>query len=655
MGKRVYTPQARSRVLVLAVVDFLCMLLPYSFFFYRASILFGTSYQSLVISFALLTVCVFACRFALLVYRQMVRFMMAGSFLRMILADALGGLAYLIIDRAFLPHHLPIATITSAAAGGLLLVLVSRFVYQWLRKNSKLFVHAAAGGPPHVANKVNVAIVGAGELGVLLARELMSNRSSRYHPYCFFDNDPRKIGSVVEGLRVYGPDNEAVALVSSLPIQEIIIAIPDMSPAAQKTLFSRYKQTQAKVMLYDYPHNRLENPTEKRNIRDINIEDLLFRNAITLQDSRTAEYYRDRTVMVTGAGGSIGSELCRQIAACHPKQLIMLDVYENGVYDVQQELRRRYKDLDLRTKIASVCDVERLEQTFDKYRPEVVFHAAAHKHVPLMEHNCAEAIVNNVFGTWNTANAAEKYGVERFVLVSTDKAVNPTNIMGATKRACEMIILSRSDSKTTDFVAVRFGNVLGSNGSVVPLFRRQIAEGGPVTITDRRVVRYFMTIPEAAQLVIRTGSRAEKSEIFVLDMGEPVRILDLAENLISLSGFTPYIDMEIKEIGLRPGEKLYEELLCRTDLCTRTNDDRIFIEHAQTFTRAQINLMLEEMHRGINRDGQSDNAMRELMMRLIPTYQLPETVNALAEEAEEMRSATAHPYADLPAPAGIRG
>ncbi|NLB38073.1 MAG: polysaccharide biosynthesis protein, partial [Clostridiales bacterium] len=342
-------------------------------------------------------------------------------------------------------------------------------------------------------------------------------------------------------------------------------------------------------------------------------------------------------------------------AACSPKQLVMLDVYENGVYEVQQELRRRHPELDVRTKIASVCDVERLEQTFAKYRPEVVFHAAAHKHVPLMEHNCAEASVNNVFGTWNTANAAEKYGVQRFVLVSTDKAVTPPNIMGATKRACEMIILSRSDSKSTDFVAVCFGNVLGSNGSVVPLFRRQIAEGGPVTITDRRVVRYFMTIPEAAQLVIRTGSRAEKSEIFVLDMGEPVRILDLAENLISLSGFTPYIDMEIKEIGLRPGEKLYEELLCRTDLCSTTNDARIFIEHAQTFTRAQINLMLEEMRDGVERNGESDNAMRELMMRLIPTYQLPETVNANAEEAEEMRSAVAHPYADIPAPAGIPG
>lgn len=655
MGKRVYTPQARSRVLVLTTVDFLCMLLPYGFFFYRTGNLAGINLESLLISFLLLTACVFAFRFAMLVYRQMVRFASAGSFLRMILADTFGGLAYLAIDRTFLSHHLPVATVTSAAACGLLLVLISRFTYQWLRRNSKLFVHAEAGGTPHVANKVNVAIVGAGELGVLLARELMSNRNSRYHPYCFFDNDPRKIGSVVEGLRVYGPDNEAVALVSSLPIQEIIIAIPDMSPAAQKTLFSRYKQTQAKVMLYDYPHNRLENTSDKRMIRDINIEDLLFRSAVALKDTRSLEYYRDRTVMVTGAGGSIGSELCRQIAACSPKQLVMLDVYENGVYEVQQELRRRHPELDVRTKIASVCDVERLEQTFAKYRPEVVFHAAAHKHVPLMEHNCAEAIVNNVFGTWNTANAAEKYGVQRFVLVSTDKAVNPTNIMGATKRACEMIILSRSDSKTTDFVAVRFGNVLGSNGSVVPLFRRQIAEGGPVTITDRRVVRYFMTIPEAAQLVIRTGSRAEKSEIFVLDMGEPVRILDLAENLISLSGFTPYIDMEIKEIGLRPGEKLYEELLCRTDLCSTTNDARIFIEHAQTFTRAQINLMLEEMRDGVERNGESDNAMRELMMRLIPTYQLPETVNANAEEAEEMRSAVAHPYADIPAPAGIPG
>ena len=653
MSKQVYTRQARSRMLILIIVDFLCMLLPYGFFLYRAEYVHGIRADALLVSYAILTACVYACRFVVKVYQQMVRFANAGSFLRMILADAAGALLYLLIDRLLLSYHLPIATVTSAAACGLLLVLLSRFIYQWLRKNSTLFNHAGTVSEPHVANKINVAIVGAGELGVLLARELMSNRNSRYHPYCFFDNDPRKIGSVVEGLRVYGPDNEAIALVASMPIQEIIIAIPDMTPAAQKSIFNRYKQTKAKVMLYDYPHNRLERTTDKRSIRDINIEDLLFRSSVALEDSRATEYYRDRVVMVTGAGGSIGSELCRQIAACNPKQLVMLDIYENGVYEVQQELRRHFPQLDLRTKIASVCDVERLEQVFDKYRPEILFHAAAHKHVPLMEHNCAEAIVNNVFGTWNTANAAEKFGVKRFVLVSTDKAVNPTNIMGATKRACEMIILSRSDSKTTDFVAVRFGNVLGSNGSVVPLFRRQIAEGGPVTITDRRVVRYFMTIPEASQLVLRTGSRAEKSEIFVLDMGEPVRILDLAENLISLSGFTPYVDMEIKEIGLRPGEKLYEELLCRTDLCTKTSDDRIFIEHAQTFTRAQVDQMLDEMRRGIAAHGQSDQAMRDMMMRLIPTYRMPEVVNATAEEAEEMRSSTSRTHIDMPAPAGI--
>ncbi len=655
MSKQAYTRQARSRVLILVLVDFLCMLLPYGFFLYRAQYMHGVSISSLLLSFVILTASVYTCRFLVQAYLQMVRFANAGSFLRMILADAAGASIYLLIDRLALPHHLSIATVTSAAAGGLLLVLSSRFTYQWLRKNTTLFAHTGAAPTSQVSNKINVAIVGAGELGVLLARELMSNRSSRYHPYCFFDNDPRKIGSVVEGLRVYGPDNEAIALVANMPIQEIIIAIPDMTPAAQRSIFNRYKQTKAKVMLYDFPHNRLENAADKRTIRDINIEDLLFRSSVALQDSRATEYYRDRVVMVTGAGGSIGSELCRQIAACNPKQLVMLDIYENGVYEVQQELRRHYPQMDLRTKIASVCDVERLEQVFDKYRPEILFHAAAHKHVPLMEHNCAEAIVNNVFGTWNTANAAEKFGVKRFVLISTDKAVNPTNIMGATKRACEMIILSRSDSKTTDFVAVRFGNVLGSNGSVVPLFRRQIAEGGPVTITDRRVVRYFMTIPEAAQLVLRTGSRAEKSEIFVLDMGEPVRILDLAENLISLSGFTPYVDMEIKEIGLRPGEKLYEELLCRTDLCTKTSDNRIFIESKQLFSRNQVDRLLDEMRSGIAAQGKCDQAMRDMMMRLIPTYQMPEVVNAAAEEAVEMQGSTSRTHIDMPAPAGIPG
>ncbi|MGI6689988.1 MAG: polysaccharide biosynthesis protein [Christensenellales bacterium] len=655
MSRQLNTISARTRILTLVLVDLVLMSVSLVFFLGRAKAFSGFDDQALVRFFLVLLVCLMLSRMLFSVYIQMVRYAAAGLYLRMVIADAVGGIVFYAVDRLFLPVHLPMAYAVAAVATSLLLTLSSRFAYQWMRKKQFFFVAPDAKSLPSVANKINVAIVGAGELGVLLARELIANRNSRYHPYCFFDNDPRKIGTVIEGMRVLGPDNEVVGMVGKMPIQEIIIALSNINPAEQKKVFATYKQTNCKVLLYDYPLNRLENIEKKRTIREINIEDLLFRSTVSLAETDLADYYRGKTILVTGAGGSIGSELCRQLAVASPRQLVLLDVYENGVYDVQQELCRHYPGLDVRTKIASICDAERLGQTFNKYKPEIVFHAAAHKHVPLMEHNCAEAIVNNVFGTWNVTNAAEQHGVKRFVMVSSDKAVNPTNIMGATKRMCEMIILSRKDSKVTDFVAVRFGNVLGSNGSVVPLFRRQIAEGGPVTVTDKRIIRYFMTIPEAAQLVLRTGSRAEKSEIYVLDMGEPVKILDLAENLISLSGFEPYIDIDIKEIGLRPGEKLYEELLVKKEDCIKTDDARIWIEREQHFTRKQVDLLLDELRRGIAAYGQDDQAVRELMMRVVPTYKSPDDVNCDAEHADEIRSAVSHPYTDIVEPVGIPG
>ena len=358
-----------------------------------------------------------------------------------------------------------------------------------------------------------------------------------------------------------------------------------------------------------------------------------------MENPQTKAFYAGKTVLVTGGGGSIGSELCRQIAALHPKKLAILDIYENNAYDVQQELIRKYGDkLNLEVIIASVRDMDRLDHIFRELRPQIVFHAAAHKHVPLMEHSGVEALKNNVLGTYNVAEMAEKYGVEKFLLISTDKAVNPTNIMGASKRLCEMVIQCREGSKT-EFTAVRFGNVLGSNGSVIPLFKRQIEAGGPVTLTDKRIIRYFMTIPEAVQLVMVTCAMAHNGELYVLDMGKPVKILDLAENMIRLSGFTPYKDIDIVEIGLRPGEKLYEELLMKTEELDKTSNDIIFIERDKGLPRAEVERKLELVRAAIETEEQS--AVLDVIRKTVPTFRDPEEVNRRADQAQEVRQAAA--------------
>ena len=389
-----------------------------------------------------------------------------------------------------------------------------------------------------------------------------------------------------------------------------------MDAKKKKALYDYYKDAGYKLKVYDYP--TVYAAGGKRHLREFDIEELLFRKPLVVSDERTNAYYKDKIVLITGGGGSIGSELCRQLAKMQPKKIIILDIYENNAYDIQQELVRKYPKLDLIVLIASVRNKNRMNQIFETYRPDIVYHAAAHKHVPLMEDSPNEAVKNNVMGTYRTALAADKYGTEKFVLISTDKAVNPTNVMGASKRICEMIIQMMNQKSKTNFVAVRFGNVLGSNGSVIPLFKKQIAEGGPVTVTDPNIIRYFMTIPEAVSLVLQAGAYAKGGEIFVLNMGEPVKILDLAVNLIKLSGLRPGTDIEIKFTGLRPGEKMYEELLMDEEGLKKTANRMIFIGKPIEFNSQEFEDQLEQLIA----DARAESGdIRNRIKEIVPTFQ----------------------------------
>ena len=632
----------KTRKLILVMFDLVCFALVSGFYFLTAIFIDRqfTYSKELLIHTVLLLVFVVLARVMLEIYAHVWRYFNLSAYTRIILSDALGGLAALVVIVAVSAFHPTFYkgiwhTVTIAALDALV-VLMSRFVYHYIYRHIKRSLDTEK-------HKIPVAIVGAGQVGVFLAEELMYSKRSNYKPIFFIDHDPAKVGGRIAGLRVYPEDDRLIEFIQTQEVSEIFIALPRLSSEEATRLYEYYSQTKCKVKLYESPLLAVKERGQKAHgkLREFQIEDLLFRKSLQINHAESIRYYAGKVVLVTGGGGSIGSEICRQIAKCHPERLIVVDIYENNAYEIQQELLRAYGGaLDLVVEIASVRDRERMNAIFKAYRPNIVFHAAAHKHVPLMEHSGCEAVKNNVLGTYNTADAAEKYGVERFILISTDKAVNPTNVMGASKRMCEMIVQSRVDSKTA-FAAVRFGNVLGSNGSVIPLFKRQIENGGPVTITDKRIVRYFMTIPEASQLVIEAGAMAQKGELFVLDMGKPVRIYELAKNMIRLSGLEPDVDIQIKEVGLRPGEKLYEELLIKTELLTKTENDMIFIEKDTPMTREEVDAkikLLTDAVQASRGDLNSDKVIAALR-RAVPTFYDPNVVNRAAEESEEMKDA----------------
>ena len=569
---------------------------------------------------ALLFACTVIAQMVFHTYDSLWRYAESQEYLSLLMAAFLGFFLYEVVThylwRGSTIAFLLLIAIASLWVLGMLLI---RFAYRSYR-SQYLFKRGGKGTP--------VAIIGAGSAGVQLLDELQGDSNRRYQVQCFFDDDPAKLHHRIHGVEVKGSLKDVPRILAAMDIHEVIVAIPTMSEDRRHELLREIASLpHVRVTVIPGTMNLMAQKSIRSQLREVQIEDLLCREPVKLANDAVDAFLTGKTVMVTGGGGSIGSELCRQIVKHHPRQLVVVDIYENNAYDIQQELRYYYGDtLDLQVEIASVRDAARVRQLFAAYRPDVVFHAAAHKHVPLMEHSPQEAIRNNVFGTWNLVQAAEEFGVQKFIQISTDKAVNPTSVMGASKRLCEMILQSRKgQGGSTTFAAVRFGNVLGSNGSVVPLFKRQIAAGGPVTLTDKRIIRYFMTIPEAAQLVLHCGAMARQNELYVLDMGHPVKILDLAENLIRLSGLIPYQDIDIIETGLRPGEKLYEELLIGSRDIEKTENDQIFIERQPAITPEELANKLAILNDAL---AENDPAViRDAMHKVVPSFHEPEEVN----------------------------
>ena len=514
----------------------------------------------------------------------------------------------MVIEDSRMPLSFPIVYSMLLAAGTGTL----RLIYRALRRKR---------ADRSTAEKKRTMLIGGGQAGAMVLREFRYSAHSENKVVCVIDDDRSKWGNFIQGVKIVGGKESIVLAAEKYNVEEIILAIPSASRRQKLDILEICHATGCKLRTLPGLYQLANGEVSIQKIREVDIEDLLGRDIVKIDLNDVAGYIKDKVVLVTGGGGSIGSELCRQAATQKPKTLIIFDIYENNAYELQMELRRQHPELDLVVLIGSVRDKGRVDYVFDKYRPDIVCHAAAHKHVPLMEDSPLEAIKNNVFGTYNVAEAADRYGARRMILVSTDKAVNPTNVMGASKRICEMVVQMWNGRSKTEYVAVRFGNVLGSAGSVIPLFRRQIKEGGPVTVTDKNVIRYFMTIPEAVQLIFQAGAYAKGGEIFVLDMGEPVRIDDLARNMIRLSGLEPDLDIPLVYTGLRPGEKLYEELLLSGEGMQKTANDLIYIGGEAPFDEALLSeklTELSELHEG------EEMLLRTKISELVPTYHMTE-------------------------------
>ena len=514
------------------------------------------------------------------------------------------------LSNKIMGNMLPRSCYFNAAIYLIIAICASRFMYRMIRTVLNKY--------RNIKTSNNVMIIGAGEATNVIMREIQnSSYLANSNIACIIDDDRRKVGKYIRGVKVIGTRDKIKEAAKLYDIDEIIFAIPSASNEVKRDILNICKETDCTLKILPGVYQMVDGEINVNSIRNVDVLDLLGRDPIEVDIESIMDYVKDKVIMVTGGGGSIGSELCRQLVSHKPKQLIIFDIYENNAYDIQQELKINYPDANVVTLIGSIRNVSRLESVFAQYKPDIVYHAAAHKHVPLMEVSPDEAVKNNVVGTWNVARMADKYGVKKFVMISTDKAVNPTNVMGATKRICEMIVQTYNEISKTDFVAVRFGNVLGSNGSVIPLFKRQIEAGGPVTVTDPNIIRYFMTIPEAVSLVLQAGAYAKGGEIFILDMGEPVKIDDLAKNLIRLSGYTLGVNMEIKYTGLRPGEKHYEELLMKEEGLQETDNKLIHIGKPIEFDKENFFDNLEKL----KEEAYSETGnIRESLKKVVDTY-----------------------------------
>ena len=575
-------------------------------------------------------------RFAFNIYRTIWRYGGIQNYMKMMISDGVAFIIYLLFCRFIIPvDRIPVVTMVAMSSmillGSLVIRMTYRYAYKCGNKDTPfgrfLLWMLSTFGRINVTRfqerrRIKVAILGAGNLGNTLYAEIGMDNMSPYEVRCFIDSDKEKVGRYINGCIVLDEDTFIPEnLILDYNVQEVFFAVHNYPQDKMRAIYEKLSKAGIKVKNYDIPH--MTSGGEKPQLKEFEIEDLLFRRQESIINEKINAYYRGKTVLITGGGGSIGSELCRQIARMTPKKIIILDIYENSAYDIQQELKMKYGNkLDLSVEIVSITNKKGLGRVFETYSPDIVINAAAHKHVPLMEHNCIEAVENNVFGCLNIIELCEEYGVSRFMMVSTDKAVNPTNVMGATKRMCEMIMLAYSTRGKVKCSATRFGNVLGSAGSVIPLFKRQIAAGGPVTITDKRIIRYFMTISEASQLVLESGAMAENGEIFVLDMGNPVKILDLAENMISLMGAR---NIDIIETGLRPGEKLYEELLVNKKELDKTENDLIFIDRESPVTMEDLDAKLSILSEATA--SLDDDGVRDALRKVVPTFKRPEEVN----------------------------
>lgn len=598
-------------IIAIMLSSFLALWLRFELVFADIDRIFLESiYQYAVINI----ICTIAIFYAFHLYTSLWKYASVNELVNITLAVVISGIVNAVGMRAF-QNPVPRSYDILYTMFLLAMMIGIRFFYRFVRfMKTEYFIR-------NRKEISNVMVIGAGDAGAAIVKELRLSETLKRRVCCMIDDDPAKKGKYVQGCLVVGGKKDIISAVERYGITQIIIAMPSAPKSTIKEIVDLCQHTECKIRILPGMYQLVSGEVSVSQLREVEIGDLLGREQIKVNLNEILGYVQNKVVLVTGGGGSIGSEICRQLAGHGVKQLIIVDIYENNIYEIQQELKRKYPELDLVALIASVRNTHRINEIMDKYRPNVVYHAAAHKHVPLMEDNPNEAIKNNVFGTYKTASAAGKHGVERFVLISTDKAVNPTNIMGASKRMCEMIVQTLDKFYPTEFVAVRFGNVLGSNGSVIPLFKKQIAEGGPVTVTHPDIIRYFMTIPEAVSLVLQAGAYAKGGEIFVLDMGEPVKIADLAKNLIRFSGFKVGEDIEIKYTGLRPGEKLYEELLMDEEGLQATDNNLIHIGKPIDMNEAVFMRQLKELKAASDKDSE---LIRQMVKEMVPTYVMKE-------------------------------